>query len=386
MMEHKKLVASIISAILLLVCMTPLAYAEDSQWQDGGDKHYTVKLEDGTTLFSVGTQVYEGDEYIGRDNKRYVVKRVDDASYTATAAYDGDEEMPNIDWLKAAISYFPAIEASASGSDGGKKLIAIYCTHTDESYIPSDGTESDDGGGGILNVAEALKSAFEEQGVEVVIDDTSHLPHDSGAYRRSRQTAAQLMEKLPDALIDVHRDGIPDPAEYNTEVDGEAVTAVRLLVGKSNANSSANREFAKQIKAVADEQYPGLVKDIFIGKGTYNQDLMPNAILLEFGTHTTSKERAIESTKMIATSMTSVLYGNEATGNKGAADNAGAKSNSGVSKGIIALIIFVVVAAVVFAFLQTGTGKGTWNKLARHTSELTGGLIGKKPEDGDTQN
>jgi stage II sporulation protein P len=381
-MKQRKLFAAILALIL---CLFPLAsMAEDNNWSDAGEKHYIVKLEDGTTLFSVGSQVYEGDEYIARDNKRYIVKEVDDANLSATASFDGDEEMPSIDWLKAAISFVPAVEASTSESGSStKKLVAIYSTHTDESYIPSDGTESDDSGGGILDVAEALKKEFEAQGVEVILDETSHLPHDSGAYRRSRQTAAQLMEKLPDALIDVHRDGIPDPSEFETEVAGEDVTAVRLLVGRSNANSSANREFAKQIKAVADEQFPGLIKDIFIGKGTYNQDLLPNAILLEFGTHTTSKEKAIESTKFIATAMTSALYGNEATGNGGAANNAPAKSNSGVSKGIIALIIFVIVAAVVFAFLQTGTGKGTWNKLARHTSELTGGLIGKKPEDGE---
>ncbi|MDR1569671.1 MAG: stage II sporulation protein P [Oscillospiraceae bacterium] len=371
-------------AILLLCCLTFVlapsrALGEDDDWNDIGDNYYTVKLESGEALFTVGAAVYVDDQYISGDNKRYVVTQVDAENYTATARYDSDEEMPAIDWLKPA---FAPVSSDTSGGSGDR-LIAIYATHTDESYVPSDGTSSEDDGGGILDVADALKSAFEKQGVTAVIDTTSHLPHDSGAYRRSRQTAVSLMKKMPDALIDVHRDGIPSAEEYLTEVEGVDTTQVRLLVGRSNQNSEANKEFAKSIKAVADEQYPGLIKDIFIGKGTYNQDLTPNAILLEFGTHTTSKERAIKATDMIATSMTSVLYGSGAA--DGVGSNTGSKAavqsgNSGVGKGILFLVIFVVVAALAYAFLATGSGKGMMEKLKRNTSELTGGLLGKKPD------
>ena len=69
------------------------------------------------------------------------------------------------------------------------------------------------------------------------------------------------------------------------------MSKVRLLVGKSNQNKEANLSFAKQIKAVGDKLYPKLIKDIYMGKGTYNQDLAPRSVLLEFGTHTLSKER-----------------------------------------------------------------------------------------------
>ena len=48
------------------------------------------------------------------------------------------------------------------------------------------------------------------------------------------------------------------------------MSKVRLLVGKGNQNKDANLSFAKQIKAVADKMYPGLIKDIYMGKGAYN--------------------------------------------------------------------------------------------------------------------
>ena len=34
------------------------------------------------------------------------------------------------------------------------------------------------------------------------------------------------------------------------------MSKVRLLVGRSNPNAAANREFAKELKAAADEMYP----------------------------------------------------------------------------------------------------------------------------------
>jgi stage II sporulation protein P len=71
----------------------------------------------------------------------------------------------------------------------------MYLTHTDESYEPSDGTSSKTKGAGILDVGNALKENLEKLGVQVVYDETSHLPHDAGAYRRSRQTARGASEK-----------------------------------------------------------------------------------------------------------------------------------------------------------------------------------------------
>ena len=238
-------------------------------------------------------------------------------------------------------------------------------------------------------MAREFRDALQQQGIDVILDESTHLPHDSGAYRRSRQTAERLLQKRPDAIIDVHRDGIPDQSEYACSIDGENVSRVRLLVGRGNQNSSVNREFAKQMKAVADKQYPGLVKDIFIGKGTYNQDLAPHAILLEFGTHTISKERVLNSADMMAKVVSNTLYGPQ-TGSasaekseKGASDaqKPAAKDDVGVSGGVIFLIVAVVAGVLIFAFAQTGSGKAMGEKLGRNVSEMTGGLLGKKPKD-----
>lgn len=341
---------------------------------------YTVYAESGEKLFTFAGEMERGDEYISADNGRYTIDAVDDASMTARAVANGKQELPGVGWLETSAAIVVSNTGGAKRDDAGNgdKLIALYATHSDESYEPTDGTESANSGhGGIYDVCEAIKSSLEAKGIQVVLDETIHVPHDSGAYRRSRQTAVDLLKKGPDALIDVHRDGIPDPDEYKVKIDGEDVSKVRLLVGRSNQNSAANKEFALELKAVADKKYPGLIKDIFIGKGSYNQDLMSNAILLEMGTHTLDKERVLGSADMISTVIADTLYG----GVSGAATDGGQqKANQGAGTGIIWVVVLAVAAIAVFAFLQTGSGRAAWDKVKRNTSEMTGGLMGKKRE------
>ena len=368
---------------LLLMLLTPAALADD------GEDCVTVTV-DGVALFTLAGEVSEGDEYISADNTLYRIESVSGGA--ATAVRIGQEDMPDVSWLDAgdAQAVFAAsVPAASSGTDsasgGGQKLIAMYVTHSDESYIPSDGTQSIEGQGGIYDVARQFRDALQAQGIDVILDESTHLPHDSGAYRRSRQTAERLLENRPDAIIDIHRDGIPDQSEYTLTVNGENASRVRLLVGRSNQNSAVNREFAKQLKAVADKKYPGLVKDIFIGKGNYNQDLSPNAILLEFGTHTISKERVLESTDLMANVVSTALYG-EQTGSaqsRESAAKAEKAKNKSASGSVVWMIVIVIVAVLIFAFVQTGGGKGMKTKLGRGVSEITGGLMGKKPEEGE---
>ena len=50
---------------------------------------------------------------------------------------------------------------------------------------------------------------------------------------------------------------------YETKVNGEYMSKVRIVIGKRNQNRKANEELAYKIKAIADKAYPGLIKDIY---------------------------------------------------------------------------------------------------------------------------
>lgn len=376
---------SLLFRMLLCSMMLCAANALAEDWAD--DSIVTTVLDNqGQTVFSLCGSVSEGDEYISQNNTLYRIKSAENGDLIAERI--GMETMPDVSWLssgeaQAVFAEQAAVAAAAKSNSEAKRLIAMYVTHSDESYVPTDGTQSIEGQGGIYDVAREFRDALQNLGIDVILDESTHLPHDSGAYRRSRQTAERLLKKRPDAIIDIHRDGIPNAEEYKVTLGGEDASQVRLLVGRANQNSAVNREFAKEIKAIADKQYPGLIKDIFIGKGTYNQDLSPNAILLEFGTHTISKERVLNSVDKMAHVVSTSLYGTQTGSAKSeeTVKNAQKKENKGAYTGILWLIGLGLLGAGVFAFAQTGSGKGMKDKLGRNLSEMTGGLFGKKKKD-----
>lgn len=378
----KHLLSALLCGILLLL---PVKVQAQSLLDDIDDSQiYRLVDEQGNYLTSRASRIYVDDEYISSDNQLYIVMQVDDAQRTAVARHAGAE--PPVDLNKAREVF--ALAESAENGDAAleeaqgdrKKLICMYSTHSDESYVPTDGEASLLEDAGIYDVNEAFKAELEKLGIEVILDETSHLPHDAKAYSRSRRTAEELLKNRPDALLDIHRDGIPDENEYLTEVDGEETSKIRLLVGRSNPNADANREFAKQIKQTADEKYDGLIKDIFIGKGNYNQELYPQAILLEFGTHTIDKDLVLNSTPMMADVLNTVLFSDtaQAAPIENTAEAKDAEDNKAGGTGILWLVIIAVVGGLIYALISTGTLKNLPDKLKRGMSELTGGMMGKK--------
>lgn len=345
----------------LILLLALLALFSSARAETDGDCIYTLLNADGEVLTRRAGRMYEGDEYISGDNQHYRIAFVDDARCTATAE-DLGPSVPD----QEAFAVF--LSANAAKKDDGK-LICMYSTHSDESYVPSDGASSLWEGAGIYDVGDALKENLEKKGITVEYSEKSFLPHDADAYNRSRSTVEEYVKKMPDAIIDIHRDGV-DAEEYETEVDGEDTSMVRLFVGRSNQNSAENKAFAQRLKAAADEAYPGLIKDIYIGKGNYNQELYPQAILLEFGTHEIEKEKAISATEYMADVIDDVLFGSAAatTGEK----------NTSAAKGIGWAIGIAIVGAAVYAMFSAGSIGGAWSKMKSGAGEMTAGLFGKK--------
>lgn len=251
-----------------------------------GGTFTTIVDEQGNMLSMMSRNAYVGDELYTSEGKSYRVNKV--MGGTAEAVFTGMDSQ-----IIAYNDFFTAQEVPVVTNVAEKKgNIAIYHSHTDESYVPTDGTESIPFKGGIYQVGEAMVNKLKGSGVSVNYDQTAHDPHDNNAYVRSRRTAANLMKSKPTAIFDVHRDGVPDPAYYRAEISGKDVAKLRLVVGRENPRMEANMDFAKRMMAAANNMHPKVVKEIFVGKGDYNQDLSPTALLIEAGTHTNSREQA----------------------------------------------------------------------------------------------
>jgi len=330
-------------------------YADD--WFDEEPGYYTLLDEAGKELTLMAREVLVMDEYISSDNKRYSVASVDKDTKRAVLKYMGDVKLPEVKEVPESVDAL-----AQQGNERGN--ILLYCTHSDESYAPSDGTHSRPGSGGIFDVAEAFKDALRERGINAVLDKTPHDPHDAGAYRRSRQTAINLIKRyMPVAAIfDIHRDAVPGHI-YVTKVAGQSMTKVRIVVGSRNQNRKANEELAYKIKAIADKVYPGLIKDIYIGAGVYNQELSPRSLIFEFGTHENSKESAQRSARYMADVVEKAMFGGTVQGKTQEGQDKGTyqtkpineEAQRGGRRGIVWLVLLLVIGGIIFMAISGGT-------------------------------
>lgn len=341
-----------------------------------------------TIILTKGDGVESGDKYISSDNKLYEIVEVDDQKKVGYAKFENNVDMPKYK-VKPKSKHSSSVAKAAT-----QKTVGMYHTHNDESYLDADGTDSVYGEGGIHDVGAKLKSSFEKLGINVKYSETLHLPHNSGAYTRSQVTASALLNnnKLQ-GIFDIHRDSTPR-SEYITEVNGTPMTKIRMVIGSANANFEENRDFAYAIKGYADSAYPNFIKDIYIGKGNYNQQLSPRAMLFEFGCEKIEKQYALASAPVLAKVLDVVLYGSENASDVSMSDvtlvdDSGTPSESTVIQGLAyksksASIgtLWAVLGAVGFYGLILGAlcvfNKDVRYKTGRFFSETFAGLFGKR--------
>ncbi len=263
-------------------------------------KACTIKDEQGGLVTMLSRRVRPGDEVITAEGKHYRVRKVTgDEAVARLLGMDRD--------LLAYQELFSQMEMPAAKMAWSTRPVAIYHTHSDESYLPSDGRESIPFRGGIFQVGDSYSSQLSRDGARVLHDKTPHDPHDDNAYYRSRRTAAQLLKKNPIAIFDVHRDGIDDPEFYRRTISNQSVAQMRFVIGRENPRMSANLDFARRLMAYANKMHWPIAKEIFIGQGNYNQDLLPTAILIEAGTYTNRKDEAMRGIAQLADAVPAVL-------------------------------------------------------------------------------
>lgn len=352
------------------------AYATDSS-----AKYFTIYADEtkNKVLFLKGDEVCVGDEYLSKENKLYEIVSVNEKEKSAIAKFVKDEDLPKFNIKKKSHQIASALS---------NKKVGIYHTHNDECYFTPDGVDSVYGKGGIHDVGKRLVSEFAKLGVNSVYREDLHLPHNSGAYTRSQVTAGAILQEEVSAIFDLHRDSTKR-SEYLTQVDGKQMSSIRMVVGSASANFEENKKFAYSIKSYADEVYPGLIKDIYFGKGNYNQQLSTRAMLFEMGCEKIEKDLVFASTPYLAKVLDVLLFGSEAasdeslsdvslTDNAGVVGLANSASDTGVNSndtlfvllGVLCFVILSLAVALIFS-------KTARYKVGRFFSEMFAGIFGK---------
>ena len=324
--------------------------------------YITVIDEQGKIVLQTGLAIHPGDEFIDEENRVYEISVVEGT--LAKARFVREET--DI----AYESLVMPVQAPAEATP--PPLVAVYHTHTDESYIPTDGKATERGKGSIIDVGEAFASRLSELGLRSEHSRALHDPHDANAYHRSRRTFAQLLKSQPAAFFDIHRDSAPLSA-YRARINGQDVAKVMLVVGRQNQNRKTTQAYAKTIKAAADKKYKGLIRGIFIAHGNYNQDLSPRAILAEVGTQYSSLDQAKRGVTLFADVVPSILLATTGGGSAKAAGPAvdpiapaspGAPEDSSWQD-ILIILGALGVGTAAFLFLSTGSWSEAMNKLRK---------------------
>ncbi|WP_418790706.1 stage II sporulation protein P [Phosphitispora sp. TUW77] len=194
-------------------------------------------------------------------------------------------------------------------------LIALYNTHTSETFELTDGLAHLKGkAGGIAQVTREIKRIIEDDyKIPVAYSDKIHDKSYNESYAESEKTVKQLLDGNPDLkmLFDIHRDGNLTREQSVVTINNHQVARILIVVGTDaradHPRWRENLEFARRIAAKMDIMYPGLSRGITTKEGRYHQQYSPRALLVEIGSAKNTTDEAAASGRLFADVVVAVL-------------------------------------------------------------------------------
>lgn len=208
---------------------------------------------------------------------------------------------------------------------GSAPKVLIYHTHTTEAYFPTPGStyvasgdwRTRENDKNIVAVGEKLATLLRDKyGISVLHDITDHEPPKlATSYSRSVKTMEKYRAEYPSITmyIDVHRDAFgSNPSEIKDYIviDGKEVARLMFVVGTGKGATgtgygempdfAANYALAKRITESLAAVNPGLVRNIRVKTGRYNQHISNQCLLVEVGHNANSLEQALNAIDYLA--------------------------------------------------------------------------------------
>lgn len=188
--------------------------------------------------------------------------------------------------------------------------ILILHTHATESFAGTD-NRTTDCTQNMVAVGEFLAQKLNEYGFYVLHDKTLHdYPNYNGSYVASSKTAEWYLKEYPslEIVLDLHRDGISltdgTKIPVHATHQGSRIAQMMLVVGSdTNLEHPAwkeNLKFATGLHATVEALCPGAMRPLNIRKERFNQQLSPNAVIVEMGSNGNTLEEVLGSARLLA--------------------------------------------------------------------------------------
>ncbi|WP_342432370.1 stage II sporulation protein P [Neobacillus sp. FSL H8-0543] len=218
------------------------------------------------------------------------------------------ESSPPLEIMKAereaALQNLEEIENSGSGekppqpslTTGVKKVVHLYFTHNQESYLPylkgvKDPNLAYHSQVNVTKIGDYLKESLEERGIGTSVDkfDVMGTVKMANTYSKSGELVKSAMASNRDLdyFIDIHRDARRKD-KTTPIINGKPYAQLVFVVGGKNPNYEKNLKLAKDLHELLEEKYKGISYGVMMNQGSgqngvYNQNLSENALLIEFG-------------------------------------------------------------------------------------------------------
>lgn len=212
---------------------------------------------------------------------------------------------------------------------GDAPRILIYHTHTTEAYTMTDTYKYQEAGQwrtheqdkSIVAVGELLAKTLSEQyGCNVIHDTTDHEPPKlATSYSRSVETMLAYKKQYPSLtmFIDVHRDAGKDRSTVT--IDGKQVAKMMFVVGtgegatgtgfKEMPDFESNFALANAITENLRLVNSGLMRNIRVKTGRYNQHVSSQCLLVEMGDNANTLDDVLNAVPYLARAIVDVMGG-----------------------------------------------------------------------------
>ena len=285
----------------------------ENNGQNGGGEEASANGENLSNAENSNEIAQNGDvlQTIGI-NKDLTVTEVDNSGVNPryTDEYNGV-------YINNGTNYQLTQEMLTPDIEVNKNKVAIYHTHTCESYTPTEQYTYELSGNyrtidlnySVSKVGDVLESCLNSYGCTVIHDRTYHdYPAYNGSYSRSLVTANNILSANPDTdiVIDLHRDAIADETYGpRVKIGDEYVSQLMFVIGTDGSNSAhtnwlQNLKFAIKVQQKANELYPGLFKPIILRNSEYNQHVAKAACIIEVGSTGNTLEESMGAMKYLA--------------------------------------------------------------------------------------
>lgn len=208
--------------------------------------------------------------------------------------------------------------------------VLILHTHGTESYTRSEGEKYKetsafrtlDDGYNLISVGDQLAQLLEAGGIRVLHDRKMHdYPSYNGSYSNARKEIKRYLKENPSIrlVLDLHRDASADnnnQMRTRATVDGKDSAQIMFVVGTGSAgtknpNWKDSLSLALKLQVKMERRAAGICRNINLRAQRFNQDLVPNMLLVEVGAAGNTRAEALTAVEVLAQAILELAEGTQ---------------------------------------------------------------------------